>query len=771
MGLGAITIEIFLAGGFAVFAISTAVLVIRSGRTTKQLAEIASHQQRVQGILADSPDPWLILNDGKVTEHSSDLKSDLGLNMGLIRSLDDLGLVPADHPDSSLAEMLEDTANAGKPGVTAYSKTGDRVFEMLVPQPVGGGDAIVWLEEATEPTRLKRALAESQRLSSTLFDTLDKAPAPLWRRDNAQRLEWVNEAYAQAVDAASPSQVIDDQIELGVSSLARPLKEMAQEAVEANSELRERHFIVMDGQRRAVDIVQTALPGGGVVGTLSDVTEAEEMRAELSRHIESHTETLNRINTPVAVFGPDKALHLFNNAFAEMSQLPESWLSSRPQHDMVLESMREKNRLPEQPDFPKWKTGRMSLYTEHIDSHEDLWTLLDSSTWRVVTQPHAVGGLIEFYEDVTDRLALEQSYNTLSAVQKETLDHLHEAVVVFGSDGRLKIHNDPYAEMISAEPGSLGGEVHLTDIIERVRPLVPGNQGAHDSLAEATQAQFNSREASSGTIEFSNGRTYNYRWVPLPDGAMLCSFDDATDTNRAERALHQRNEALEITDRLKSEIIARVSHEVRGPLNTIMGFAEIMTSELISPLDPQQKPYLDGILQSTHQLKDLLNDMLEFVSLESEEIVLDQSNIEVPTMLDDVAQLFAEQATSRGLRLDVSCPEGIVRLNADERRIKQALFTLLSNAMNTPFDDERIKLSAENGVESLKLSVTSSGRLSTGNENGESEDVMLREDFSEEGARGLGLSIVHRIMDAHHGKLVLEETGDGRRRISCVLPL
>lgn len=771
MGLGAITIEVFLAGGFAVFAVSTAVLIIRSGRTTKQLTEIATHQQRVQGILADSPDPWLILNSGKVTEHSPNLKSDLGLNIGLIRTLDDLGLIPADRPDASLAEVLEEAASAGKHGATAYTKTGDRVFEILVPQPISGGDTIVWLEEATEPTRLKRALAESQRLSGSLFSTLDNAPIPLWRRDKTLELEWVNDAYAQVVDAASTGEVIENQIELGVSSLARPLKKMAQEAVEASANLRERHFIVMDGQRRAVDIAQTPLPDGGVVGTLRDVTEAEDMRAELSRHIESHTETLNQISTPVAVFGPDKALQLFNNAFMEMSHLPESWLASRPQHDMVLESMREKNRLPEQPDFPKWKAARMSLYTEHIDSHEDLWSLLDGSTWRVVTQPHAVGGLIEFYEDVTDRLALEQSYNTLSAVQKETLDHLHQAVVVFGSDGRLKIYNDPYAEMIGAEPGSLSGETHITEIIEKVRTLMPGGQDEHDELTESTQAQFNAREASSGTIEFANGRTFNYRWVPLPDGAMLCSFDDATDTNRAERALHQRNEALEITDRLKSEIIARVSHEVRGPLNTIMGFAEIMTSELISPLDPQQKPYLDGIVQSTHQLKDLLDDMLEFVSLESEEIILDESTIEVPALLTDVAQLFEEQAQSRGLHLDVAYPDNLARLNADERRIKQALFTLLSNAMNTPFDDDRIKLSAEGGVESLKLSVTSSGRQSASGEGGESEDVMLREDFSEEGARGLGLSIVHRIMDAHRGKLVMEETGDGRRRISCVLPL
>lgn len=771
MGLGLITIDIFLAGGFAVFALSTAVLVMRSGRTSKQLAEIAAHQQRVQGILADSPVPWLILNSGKVTEHSPSLKANLGLKGGLIRDLDELQLVPVGQQDTSLADALADAAGSKAHKITARTRTGNRNFEIVTPQPVGGGDTIVWLEETTEPTRLAHSLTETQQLYDAMFNTLDKAPAPLWRRNNALHIEWVNEAYAQAVDASSTSQVVEEQIELGVSSLARPLKEMAGEAMEANTKLRERHFIVMDGQRRAVDIVQSALPGGGVVGTLSDVTEAEDMRTELARHIDSHTETLDRISTPVAVFGPDKALQLFNQAFMEMSQLPEEWLASRPQHDMVLESMREKNRLPEQPDFPKWKTGRMSLYTEHIESHEDLWSLLDGTTWRVVTQPHAVGGLIEFYEDVTDRLALEQSYNTLSAVQKETLDHLHQAVVVFGSDGRVKIYNDPYAEMIGAAPGSLANDMHLTEIVEKVRDITPGGQEEHDQLSTMTQANFNAREESSGTIEFISGRTYNYRWVPLPDGAMLCSFDDVTDSRRVERVLYQRNEALEITDRLKSEIIARVSHEVRGPLNTIMGFAEIMASELVSPLDPQQKPYLEGIVQSTHQLKDLLDDMIEFVSLESEEIVLEQNQIEIPALLDDVALLFEEQAKSRGLHLDVACPEDIPRLTADERRIKQALFTLLSNAMNTPFDDDRIKLSATGGIDSVRLSVTSSGRQGTNDANSESDAVMLREDFSEEGAQGLGLSIVHQIMDAHHGKIVMEETGDGRRRISCVLPL
>lgn len=763
--------ENFLAVGMAVFALSTIVLLIRSGRAANQLSKIAERAKQERTLLSDSPMSWLILRDGLILEHSNNLEQDFGLETNPVREIDDLGLIPEDKRVPSLAAALGDAWRGGSGTFLAHTADHGQIFEVWRPQAIDDGSAIVWLREITATSVLEKDLKEVQSNSEAIFAALDRVDVPLWRRDAEMRLDWVNNAYVQAVEAHSTAQVISNQIELSISSLARPIKEMAEEAVEQGTRLRERHFVVVEESRRAVDIAQSPLPNRGAIGAMIDVTEAEDAKSDLARHIESHAETLNRLNTPVAVYGPDKSLQLFNSAFAEMTQLSASWLMSKPQHGLVLESMREKNRLPEQPDFPKWKAGILALYTEPFESNEALWSLLDGSTWRVLSQPHPLGGIIEFYEDVTDRLALEQSFNTLSAVQQETLDHLHQAVVVFGSDGRVKLFNDPYTEMLGLERESLAREPHFTEFAQMTSDRENGEETLQ-VMTDTAQSHLDTHEAVSGTLEFSDDRTFNYRWVPLPDGAMLCSFDDVTDALRIERAMRQRSEALEVNDRLKSEIIARVSHEVRAPLNTVMGFAEILASELVVPLDTQQKPYVDGIVVSAGELAGLLDDMLEFVSDESEEIILEIAPINVAPMLEDVGNFFESQAHARGYRIDVNCTDGLDIVQADERRIKQALFTLLSNAINAPFEEDRIELAAYAAGGSLHLSVATSNskRLA------EAEDRMPRPTVATElradtGDKSLGMSIVQRIVAAHGGRIVLEERGDGSRGITCILPL
>src|SRR5690606_34008236 len=106
-----------------------------------------------------------------------------------------------------------------------------------------------------------------------------------------------------------------------------------------------------------------------------------------------------------------------------------------------------------------------------IEPVEEMWHLPNASTLRVVIQPHPLGGLLIFYEDVTDRLALERSYNTLIAVQRATLNNLHEGVAVFGSDGGLKLSNLAFADIWRMDGAALDQAVHLSDIVGRAQSL------------------------------------------------------------------------------------------------------------------------------------------------------------------------------------------------------------------------------------------------------------------------------------------------------------
>jgi PAS domain-containing protein len=122
-------------------------------------------------------------------------------------------------------------------------------------------------------------------------------------------------------------------------------------------------------------------------------------------------------------------------------------LPPRPSDGEILERLREARKLPEQRDFSSWKRERLALYTNVIDEREEHWHLPRSVTLRVTCQPHPHGGLIFIYADVSNQMELERRFNQLSSVQRTTIDHLSEALAVFGTDGRLKLFNKAFAEI------------------------------------------------------------------------------------------------------------------------------------------------------------------------------------------------------------------------------------------------------------------------------------------------------------------------------------
>ena len=307
--------------------------------------------------------------------------------------------------------------------------------------------------------------------------------------------------------------------------------------------------------------------------------------------------------------------------------------------------------------------------------------LPDGRTLMLSISPHPFGGLTFVYEDVTDRLALERSCNTLIEVRRATLDNLFEGIAVFGSDGRLKLHNPAYLALWGLSEGDVAGEPHIGEIVEKTRALLDDGgdwRGREQDHRPGHRA--GAWRAARSTAR--DGSMLQEATVPLPDGNVLLTYLDVTDTARVERALRERNEALETAGRLKSEFIANVSYELRTPLNAIIGFAEILTNQYFGDLNPRQLDYSRGILDSSHQLMALINDILDLATIEAGYMVLETGRVEIFEMLKAVLALTRERAPEpRACNRALHCPPDIGAIEADERRLKQALFNLISNAI------------------------------------------------------------------------------------------
>jgi len=487
-----------------------------------------------------------------------------------------------------------------------------------------------------------------------------------------------------------------------------------------------------------------------------DVTDVATSEAKLQQHIDAHADTLDKLATAVAIFGKDQRLTFYNQAFARLWDLPDKWLETHPADSDLLDRLREARKLPEQRDWQAWKRERLAAYDHPNDyPSEELWHVPGGKTLRVVAQPHPFGGLTFLYEDVTEKLALESAFNTQHKVQSATLDTLTEAVAVFGPDGRLKLHNAAFLHIWELEPKDLLGEPHVRNIAVACAEKF-GDEAVWERLIQSVVSGAPQRR-DWGEIERNDRTILSLTLSPLPDGATLVTFADVTDRSRIENALRERNDALEAADNLKSDFIKHVSYELRTPLNSILGFAELLESGLPGELNTTQEGYVRDIVSGSNTLKDLINNILDLSLIESGALRLELERIDLYTLLNNVAATARDWAAKVNLELVVDCEPDAGLFLGDERRIQQVVFNLLSNAIKYTPAEGTITLSGAIQGEDVMISVADTGP-------GMAPEMKARafERFAsktragQRAGAGLGLALVNRFVELHDGWVEIE---------------
>jgi signal transduction histidine kinase len=368
---------------------------------------------------------------------------------------------------------------------------------------------------------------------------------------------------------------------------------------------------------------------------------------------------------------------------------------------------------------------------------------------------------------VTSRLALESSYNTLIAVQRETLDNLAEGIAVFGGDGRLGLWNPPFARLWGLDADELDARPHIGDLVRRIEPFFTQSAAIRDILVGNAL----DRTPRLGRIVRADGLTLEYRGVPLPDGAVLNSFIDVTDSVRFEQALRDRNDALIAADQLKLDFLANVSYQLRTPLNAMIGFSEILTNRYFGELNTRQEEYVQGVLQAGRRLEALIDAILDLSSIEAGYLRLELEPIDIAGMIEEVRAITGDWAQRERIDLTTHCDPEIGGILADGRRIKQALLNLVSNAIKFTRPGGRIQLSAEPHPSGVALIVADDG---IGIPEEDRERVFApferaRRAHPRSGA-GVGLALVKRFINMHGGSVELISDPNRGTRVVCILP-
>jgi len=759
--------------GILLFAVVTAILLVRTRLRAShndnllrdQVATLIADRDRFNALLVSEPQ---VLVSWAAADNEPDILGDTTL------------VTSAAMPQRVLAfgTWLEpDKAQAMEHAVDALRAAGE-AFSMSLVTRNGqaieadgraiGGRAVLRLRDAGG---LKGELAElnvrHEKLvaeTESLRALIDALPQPVWTRDIAGALTFVNPAYARAVEAKDAADALARSLEL----LTRVARDDASRERAASKSYVARTPTIVAGSRRSFDVLDVPTRRGSA-GIGIDATEIEAMRAALDRLNDSHRRTLDQLATGVAIFTAEQQLTFYNTAYRSLWELDPAFLDQGPTDSAILDRLRAERKLPEEKDFREWKAGLHAAYRA-TETKEQSWHLPDGRTLRVVSSPNPQGGVTYLFEDVTERLDLARRYDALIRVQGETLDNLAEAVAVFGSDGRLRLHNPAFSEMWRLPVAALAERPHVEAVIEQCRPLYQ-DENLWQRLRTTTTA-IEDRESVKQRLELRSGAVVDLVTVPLPDGATLVTFLDVTDTVNVERALRERNDALEAADALKIDFVHHVSYELRSPLTNIIGFAHFLGEPTTGPLTAKQAEYLGYINTSTNALLAIINDILDLATIDAGAMRLSLGSVDIRRTMNAAAEGIRDRLVKDDIALDIRAASDIGSFVADDRRLRQVLFNLLANAVGFSPPGATITLAAERRPDAIVFTVVDNGP-------GIPPEVQDRvfdwfeahSQGSQHRGAGLGLSIVRSFVELHGGTVTLDSaTGQGTTVI-CRFPV
>ena len=589
---------------------------------------------------------------------------------------------------------------------------------------------------------------------------LNSLPAPVWARNQDGQLIFVNSAYARAVEAEDPSDAVERELEL----LDRTARDKLSHAGGTNSE---RLPVIVAGARRIFDVV-VAPSGAGSAGMAIDATEVETMRAELARMIEAHRRVLDQLATGVAIFNVDRKLIFYNTAFRSLFELDAAFLEQIPTDSAVLDTLRSHRKLPEEQDFRQWKQQLYEAYRA-VEPKEQMWHLPDGRTLRVVTAPNPEGGVTYLYDDVTERLDMHRRYDALIKVQSETLDHLAEAVAVFGSDGRVRLHNQAFQRMWKLAGEALDQHPHVEAVTAWTQAMHDDNTVWRNLRAAVTA--IDNREPIIARIERRDGMMIDMTTMPLPDGATLVTFQDISDTVNVERALIEKNEALETADAIKIDFVHHVSYELRSPLTNIIGFANLLGDPTFGSLTSKQHEYLGYITTSTNALLALINNILDLATIDAGAMSLTLTDVDIRASMQEAAEGVQDRLVKDNIKLEINSAPGIGSFSADERRLRQILFNLLSNAVGFSPASTTVTLAAERRPDAVVFTVVDHGPGIPSEQKDKVFDWFETDSMgSSHRGTGLGLSLVRSFTELHGGTVTIDSTLGQGTTVTCVFP-
>ena len=356
--------------------------------------------------------------------------------------------------------------------------------------------------------------------------------------------------------------------------------------------------------------------------------------------------------------------------------------------------------------------------------------------------------------------SLEQVGMTSARLAK-TLENIPLGVLLMDADLRIVAFNDRFLEMLALPPALVKAGDSIDAILEH--GLARGDRSPEEVAATRARrrALRNNPVAHRFDLQLRDGRLIEAQGTPIPGGGFVTIYTDITRQRAEAERLDAARRAAEETTRAKSEFLAVMSHEVRTPMNGVLGLAELL---LDTPLSRDQRNSVETILRSGENLMDILNDILDFSKIEADRIELEAEPFRLNDVVGDMVTLWGSRASEKGLALTLEiepdCPADLV---GDSGRLRQVLSNLIGNAVKFTGHGRiglAVKAASRAGEEVLiQFAVADTGIGMTAEQQQRLFQPFSQADASTTrkfGGTGLGLVISQRLAERLGGSITVE---------------
>ncbi len=675
------------------------------------------------------------------------------------------GLIPEaqGREEAFIKERMKQHQDPKGPIIRKFSDgTWNLIEEVKTPE---GGIAISFVDI----TELKRA-EEALRKSEALFRAVvSHSPTKIHIKDVEGRYTLISKEAEKLFGITDEEGRGKTSYDLFPKKVADAFMAHDKEVIESGKAIEEEEeFELEDGIHTFLTVKfpiydLDGVTGVGAIGT--DITErkkAEEGFHRLAAAIEGLSENF-------ALYGPDDRLIMCNEGYREINKPVADTTKPGVSFEEHVRALVEKGLVPE-------AKGREEDYIrKRLEQHRNPGKPFElerqDGRWFLVNEQRMPdGSTVTIAPDITNLKQTEEALRESEQRFKDIAESTSDWIWEMGPDLRFTYFSDRYAETTGFPIKDRIGTSRKDHVPPEDLEADPEKWAAHFADLEARRPFRNFEYATTASAKGFRYVSVSGRPVFDAKGEFLGyrgTGTEITERKKAEEALQQAKEQAEFANRTKTEFLANMSHELRTPLNSILGFSEILMTEIFGPLGADKyKEYAQDINSSGAHLLSLINEVLDLSKLEAGELKIVESEIDVTEAVKACVKMVEGRATDDSPAISTKFENGLPLFLGDERRLKQILLNLLGNAVKFTPPEGEVNVAAhvcKNGRFTIEVADKGVGIAPEDIQKvlepfGQVRDVFTR---NHEGT-GLGLYLAKSFTEMHGGTLdIASRVGEG----------